>query len=897
MLITLLGSLFPSSTGELRAFLATHYPEINKQVSERAPIAHAVAAAATRLIEREQVDAALWDRLKRGRSRDAEIDAAARRFDELYEEGEIGVPPPWLQWLSAHGRLIALVAVAVAVATMAVILAIDPDPDPVPEPKPESSGGPPLAAEEVEVLAGRVEGLGVCTARLHVRGHGESEVTGHRFKVELPGLRDDEDILHASLYIHGEPVIERDVPRDEWGHVLIRIHPGCKGPFGLSGRVTRLHPGSSSRAADPIDNARVTLTGFPREVTSDDGGRFKLWGLSESVTRPDLEFRVYPPDEDGGLRVSHTVAADAWDDDPSSGPFVELELPALDDAIPRRGEPILALHVLAPPVDSTSLERAFFSKNGRLKSGDPSIPVPAKLGAIEGALASTAMVRAGTGSYATALLIAPRTVLTSGHVAKSIGPGATVTFADNVGSATPVASRTVAVVGKPKLHPLWDLALLELGSDPPKDVVPAPLAAEPPEALAGRAVALVGYPHPGSLRDTSSYVKVYGKTKAARRTTLGKTIALANVKDGDEAQRVIVHDAFSAEGIPGGPLVDVNTGLVIGVHFGRRDGHGGFVVPSWALFRDPLVRSAAVNFRDMDGTRAGGPVVRKVVHDPDYSSRTGYDPKFTGVEIPLPKAKETVLARTDEGGSILDYEHFSVAMHAKRKLPVFVAANVDGRKKLRRPEPGKNYSPGALAGVDTDRANVWLLDPRIEAKWQLSPGFLARYGNELDREHLAGRGLVVWGETYKELRRANGDTYHLTNVLPGKTGASSRAGAWAEIEKRIVALASDRRVTVMLGPIFDQDDATLDGVQIPGKLWVVVADVEGGKLRTGAMVLSQSMRSSRVPMVTHRVLPAVTLAPVDLAKLEAAIGLLKFPKVLHESQTNVHPVTKGIAPR
>ena len=866
MLITLLGSLFPSSTGELRAFLATHYPEVNRDVSERAPIRHAVATTATKLIEGEHVDAALWERLARGRSRKGDIDAARRRFEALYEEGEIGVPPAWLLWLTIHGRTVALLAMAVAVSAMAIIIGLQCGDGPGPSDSGSDSGSESRPVEDVRVsgqtvtLAGRVEGLGTCTARLQVPGHGEAEIEGSRFEVELRDVRADEAVVHASLYINDELALERDLPREQWDHVLFQIDPGCKGSYGVSGRVSRKPPGTSGLAPTPLENARVLVVTVPRDDYSDNRGQFKLWGLSDAIKKPTLVFRVYPPDEDGGVDVTQAVDESIWDSDPS-GPFVELDLPPRPDMVPKRGEVILAKHVIFPPVDPIPLVPAFISKDGKLKSADPTVPDPTKLAPVEAVLASTGIVRGGRGTKsATGLLISPRAVLTSGHIAKSLGAGATVSFVDVLGATS--KSRTVAVVGKPELHPLWDVAVLELASDPPKDVVPVRLLAEPPESTDGRAVALIGYPSPGSTTDQAAYLEVFGRTKGARRTTLGKTIGLADVEDGDDAQRVFVHNAFSSEGSSGGALVDVKTGLVIGMQFGGRDGRAGFAVPSWALYRDPVVRSFADDFRKLDGKWAGGTVVRKVAHDPDYGNRTGYDPQFLGAGVPLPKVLDS------DGGTTLDYEHFSVVKQTGQRLPLFVAANVDARKKVTRPEPGKDYSPDGLAGVDPTRPRAWLLDPRIESEQQLTPRWLTQHADQLGRTTVAGPALVAWGTSYKELRRANGDAHHLTNVIPRPKGSAT----WGEIEKRIVALASDHRVTVMVGPVFDDTDPKIDGLQIPRRLWVVVVDVAGGKVRTVAMVVDR------------------VVSLIGLDKLQAVIGRLKFPKVLHDSQTNEHPL-------
>jgi endonuclease G, mitochondrial len=56
--------------------------------------------------------------------------------------------------------------------------------------------------------------------------------------------------------------------------------------------------------------------------------------------------------------------------------------------------------------------------------------------------------------------------------------------------------------------------------------------------------------------------------------------------------------------------------------------------------------------------------------DQEYSSRKGYDPDFLGSTMPMPGPKDpSVLAPTLAGGARLDYQNFSIAMHAKGGWP------------------------------------------------------------------------------------------------------------------------------------------------------------------------------------------------------------------------------------
>ena len=65
--------------------------------------------------------------------------------------------------------------------------------------------------------------------------------------------------------------------------------------------------------------------------------------------------------------------------------------------------------------------------------------------------------------------------------------------------------------------------------------------------------------------------------------------------------------------------------------------------------------------------------------DDDYDARTGYDENFLGIPVPMPRvADPSIVGLLDDGGDILAYEHFSIVMHARRRLALFTAANIDG---------------------------------------------------------------------------------------------------------------------------------------------------------------------------------------------------------------------------
>ena len=44
--------------------------------------------------------------------------------------------------------------------------------------------------------------------------------------------------------------------------------------------------------------------------------------------------------------------------------------------------------------------------------------------------------------------------------------------------------------------------------------------------------------------------------------------------------------------------------------------------------------------------------------------------------------------------------------------------------------------------------------------------FYSKDRKAFDKGHIVRRDDVAWGRTYDELRRANGNTYHVTNCSP-----------------------------------------------------------------------------------------------------------------------------------
>ena len=207
------------------------------------------------------------------------------------------------------------------------------------------------------------------------------------------------------------------------------------------------------------------------------------------------------------------------------------------------------------------------------------------------------------------------------------------------------------------------------------------------------------------------------------------------------------------------------------------------------------------------------------------SEALGYNPLFLGkdYEVPLPtlsKEMEKDTAKTENGGYVLDYMHFSIVMKKSRGLAYFTAVNIDGANGVKIKRSSDN----------------WKFDPRINREYQY--GEEVYTGNELDRGHLVRRTDPNWGEN---ALKANEDTFHFTNSTPQHKNLNQKT--WVELEDYIFrnAILYQLKVSVFTGPVFREDDMIYrQKYQIPAEFWKVVVMVkEDGNISATAYLQTQ----------------------------------------------------------
>jgi endonuclease G len=442
------------------------------------------------------------------------------------------------------------------------------------------------------------------------------------------------------------------------------------------------------------------------------------------------------------------------------------------------------------------------------------------------------------------------------------------------------------------IHPYWDMALLEVEGLDARHA-PLKLACRDSRDLTGTQVAVVGYPAFDPRNPADIQQNLFNRLYGVKRLQPGELQGATRAPSFGKFVNAAGHDCSTLGGNSGSAVLDLASGEVLGLHFGGVFHDVNYSVPAFALASDARVVGAGVALAgpqpvpSMDWaawwTRAdaseapyqvapagvaaaGAEAMVEPEHDTDYSSRTGFSENFLGAEEPflvaLPQVRDaSILAPTKDGASVLHYQNFSIVQHAARRLALFTASNITRETVLRRPEPGLLTTRMALSGLAENDREKWFLDPRMEARYQLPDVFFNKDRQAFDKGHIVRRDDVAWGQTYAELKRANGDSYHVTNCSPQVSGFNQSARGvdnWGDLENNVLSSAATERLTVFAGPILDAADQVFFGagpegskinVQVPARFWKIIVSRSAAGLAAFGFVLDQDLAD--VPFVEY----------------------------------------------
>ncbi|MDB5530339.1 MAG: hypothetical protein JWR51_3442 [Devosia sp.] len=294
-------------------------------------------------------------------------------------------------------------------------------------------------------------------------------------------------------------------------------------------------------------------------------------------------------------------------------------------------------------------------------------------------------------------------------------------------------------------------------------------------------------------------------------------------------------------------------------------------------------------------TPPGGKFVPRSVAD--YADRKGYDETFLAgtVRVPMPEAADpAVLAPLKGGGVRLDYQNFSLIMHARRRLALVTASNVTEELALREPEPGRDYS---RKGLFSER---WFADHRLDAQYQLPDRFYSKDGGAFDKGHIVRRDDVAWGEHFDTLLKGNVDSFHVTNCSPQVAGynrSDSGTDNWGDLENHVLSEAASERLCVFAGPVLNEDDRVFVGhgadgtvlrARIPCSFWKVVVARTADGIAAFGFVLEQNLADVSLEFAVAEEF-VKSLKPLRL--IENMAGIV-FDASLHEADQ--HDTVRGL---
>ena len=356
--------------------------------------------------------------------------------------------------------------------------------------------------------------------------------------------------------------------------------------------------------------------------------------------------------------------------------------------------------------------------------------------------------------------------------------------------------------------------------------LPEPLELDEDPVRARDLVAVIGYPAYNSRNDVDDQARYFRDLYEVKRLAPG--IVMKDFAQG----AVFSHDCTTLGGNSGSPLIRLEGGKAVGLHFSGLYGKNNSAVTAStiaALLRGE--RPMAVRLAEMKEERPDG-------HHPaeHFKHREGFDTAFLGEALRtpwpgLPEEFASDLASPSDNPrepNEVRYTHFGVKYSVRLKAPVVTAVNIDGEYAVR---------------IKRD-ADQWFTDGRIDREIQLGSRNFA--DTSIDRGHMVRREDPNWGDL-AEAQLANRDTFHYVNAAAQHSSLNQGKALWQGLENYILDSARTHglKACVFTGPVFrgeDEDDETvIDGAVVPLEFWklVVTVNAEDNGLHATAYLLSQ----------------------------------------------------------
>lgn len=202
--------------------------------------------------------------------------------------------------------------------------------------------------------------------------------------------------------------------------------------------------------------------------------------------------------------------------------------------------------------------------------------------------------------------------------------------------------------------------------------------------------------------------------------------------------------------------------------------------------------------------------------------------------MPMPRITKSKLAPLLSGkGEEIRFHHFSVYVHAARRLPIMAAVNIKGE---------------AYSAETRSSKEPWKHSSEISKEYQIDNRFYGNDGDTFDRGHLVRRVDPAWGAE-DESGNAELDTFTWVNCTPQHKKLNRMNGIWLQLEQHIMENGVKNKIadiSVLSGPVLAPGDPVFiknyenRQVPIPELFWkIIVWKKTDGKLYAVGFMMSQ----------------------------------------------------------
>jgi endonuclease G, mitochondrial len=206
----------------------------------------------------------------------------------------------------------------------------------------------------------------------------------------------------------------------------------------------------------------------------------------------------------------------------------------------------------------------------------------------------------------TAFVCGDSLVMTNRHAAQTfvqgIGMGATLSFVPGISADVDfieeignTASLPINITAPVVVLEEWDVAILRL-ADLPNSFTPLPMVSSQPGTMRDVMASIVGYPSFDPRDSVVSQLEIFRGVFDKKRLQPGMLRGMKPALSFGRTVAALAHDCSTIGGNSGSALIAVDTGRVVGIHFGGQPEVANFSVPTWELAANPVVRDTAIQF-------------------------------------------------------------------------------------------------------------------------------------------------------------------------------------------------------------------------------------------------------------------------------------------------------------